>query len=65
MQYGLTRADAEPATLGVVYHQLLHQSEFLAFMDCFRVFAWLTLTMIPIVILVGCRRVNITKVGGV
>jgi len=59
MQHGFTSADAEPATLGVVYHQLLHQSEFLAFMDCFRVFAWLTLIMIPLVILV--RRF---KVGG-
>jgi len=59
MQYGFTSADAEPATLGVVYQQLLHQSAFLAFMDCFRVFAWLTLIMIPLVVLV--RKF---KVGG-
>ena len=59
MQYGFTSADAEPATLGVVYQQLLHQSAFLAFMDCFRVFAWLTFIMIPLVILV--RKF---KVGG-
>ena len=52
-------ADAEPATLGVVYRQLLRQSEFLAFMDCFRVFALVTFIMIPVVILV--RKF---KVGG-
>jgi len=52
MQYGLTSADAGPAALGVIYQQLLHQSAFLAFMDCFRVIGWLTLTMIPLVILV-------------
>ena len=59
MQYGFTSADAAPATLGIVYRELLHQSEFLAFMDCFRVFAWLSLIMIPLVLLV--RRF---KVGG-
>lgn len=59
MQFGFSSADAGPAALGVVYHQLLQQSEFLAFMDCFRVFAWLTIMMIPLVILV--RRF---KAGG-
>jgi MFS transporter, DHA2 family, multidrug resistance protein len=59
MHYGFTSADAVPATLGVVYRELLHQSEFLAFMDCFRLFAWLSLVMIPAVLLV--RRF---KVGG-
>jgi len=47
MQYGFTSADAGPATLGILYQQLLHQSAFLAFMDCFRVIGWLTLAMIP------------------
>jgi DHA2 family multidrug resistance protein len=59
MHSGISSADASSATLGVVYHQLLQQSEFLAFMDCFRVFAWLTLIMIPVVFLV--RK---TKTGG-
>jgi DHA2 family multidrug resistance protein len=59
MQHGLSSADAGTATLGVVYRQLLSQSEFLAFMDCFRVFAWLSVVMIPVVLLV--RRF---KVGG-
>jgi DHA2 family multidrug resistance protein len=59
MQYGLTSADAGTATLGIIYRELLHQSEFLAFMDCFRVFAWLSAVMIPLVLLV--RRF---KVGG-
>jgi MFS transporter, DHA2 family, multidrug resistance protein len=51
MQHGFTNSDAVPAALGLVYRQLLQQSEFLAFMDCFRVFAWLTLIMIPLVLL--------------
>jgi DHA2 family multidrug resistance protein len=52
IQYGLSSADAGMATLGIVYRELLQQSEFLAFMDCFRVFAWLSLVMIPLVLLV-------------
>jgi MFS transporter, DHA2 family, multidrug resistance protein len=52
MQFGLTSADAAPASLGLVYHQLLEQSVFLAFMDCFRVFAWVTVAMIPIAFLI-------------
>jgi DHA2 family multidrug resistance protein len=59
MHFGFTSADAEAASLGVVYHQLLQQSEFLAFMDCFRVFAWLTITMIPIAMLI--RKFTATK----
>jgi MFS transporter, DHA2 family, multidrug resistance protein len=58
MQYGFTSADAGTASLGLVYQQLLEQSAFLAFMDCFRVFAWLTLIMIPLVIMV--RRFKVT-----
>jgi MFS transporter, DHA2 family, multidrug resistance protein len=49
MQHGLTKADAAVGALGVVYQQLLRQSAFLAFMDCFRVIAWLTVAMIPLV----------------
>jgi MFS transporter, DHA2 family, multidrug resistance protein len=49
MQHGFTSADAGPASLGVVYEQLVRQSTFLAFMDCFRVIGWLTLFMIPLV----------------
>ena len=41
MQHGLTSADAGPASLGIVYEQLIRQSSFLAFMDCFRVIDWL------------------------
>jgi MFS transporter, DHA2 family, multidrug resistance protein len=53
MQHGFTCADAGGASLGFVYQQLLHQSLFLAFMDCFRVIGWLTITMIPLVFLLG------------
>ncbi|RXH57830.1 DHA2 family efflux MFS transporter permease subunit [Granulicella sibirica] len=52
MEHGLTSADAIPASLGLVYQQLVRQSTFLAFMDCFRVIGWLTLTMIPLVFLI-------------
>jgi len=52
LQHGLTSADAGPAALGIIYQQLVHQSTFLAFMDCFRVIAWLTLAMIPLVFLI-------------
>jgi len=49
VHYGFTAADAGPASLGIVYEQLLHQSMFLAFMDCFRVIAWLNIVAIPLV----------------
>jgi DHA2 family multidrug resistance protein len=52
MEHGFTSADAASASLGVVYQQMLRQSAFLAFMDCFRVIGWLTLAMIPLVFLV-------------
>jgi MFS transporter, DHA2 family, multidrug resistance protein len=52
MQHGFTSADAGGASLGLVYQQLLRQSPFLAFMDCFRVIGWLTITMIPLVFLI-------------
>jgi DHA2 family multidrug resistance protein len=64
MQYGFTSADAGPAALGVVYQQLLHQSVFLAFMDCFRVIGWLTLTMIPLVIFVRKFKGGKAPAGG-
>lgn len=58
MQYGFTSADANPASLGVIHQQLIRQSTFLAFMDCFRVIGWLTVAMIPIVFLVRKFRVG-------
>jgi MFS transporter, DHA2 family, multidrug resistance protein len=64
MQYGLTSADAGPATLGVLYQQLLRQSAFLAFMDCFRVIGWLTLAMIPLVILIRKFKGGQAPAGG-
>jgi len=49
---GFTGADAGPAAYGVVYHRLLSQTAFLAFMDCFRVIGWITLATIPLIFLV-------------
>ena len=42
-------SDAGPASLGVVYQQLLRESAFLAFMDCFRVIGWITVVTIPLI----------------
>jgi DHA2 family multidrug resistance protein len=50
MQHGFTRPDASIAGLGVVYRQIAEQSRFLAFMDCFRIFGWITLAMIPLIL---------------
>jgi DHA2 family multidrug resistance protein len=33
-----------------IYRQITEQNQFLAFMDCFRVFGWITLAMIPLVL---------------
>ena len=52
MHFGFTSADAGQASLGVIYEQLLRQSSFLAFMDCFRVIGWLTLLTLPLIFLV-------------
>jgi DHA2 family multidrug resistance protein len=51
-QHGLSGADAGPVALGAVYQQMIRQSTFLAFMDCFRVLGWISLGMIPLVFLV-------------
>lgn len=49
VHYGFTAADAGPASLGFVYQQLLNQSLFLAFMDCFRMIGWLNVLALPLV----------------
>jgi DHA2 family multidrug resistance protein len=56
---GFSSADASVAAYGYVYQQLQHQVSLLAFMDCFRVIAWLTLAAVPMMFLV--RRF---KTGG-
>lgn len=50
MQHGFTSADALIGGPAVVYRQILGQSAFLAFMDCFRVFGWITLATVPLVL---------------
>jgi len=56
LHYGLSSADAGPASLGIVYQQLIRQSLFLAFMDCFRVIGWLNVLAIPLVLVIGKFR---------
>jgi DHA2 family multidrug resistance protein len=45
---GFTGPDATLAAQGGLFHQLQHQVSLLAFMDCFRILAWLTLATIPL-----------------
>ena len=52
VQRGFTGADAGPAASGYFYQQLQHQVSLLAFMDCFRVIAWVTLAAVPLMLLV-------------
>ncbi|HTU44820.1 MAG TPA: DHA2 family efflux MFS transporter permease subunit [Bryobacteraceae bacterium] len=58
MQHGFTHADASGASLGVIYRQIVEQSQFLAFMDCFRVIGWVTLATIPLVLAIRKFKPN-------
>ena len=49
LHHGFTIADAGPASLGVIYAQLIRHSLFLAFMDCFRVIGWLSVLALPLI----------------
>jgi DHA2 family multidrug resistance protein len=49
LHYGFTSADAVQASLGIVYEQLVRQSLFLSFMDCFRMIGWLNILALPLV----------------
>jgi hypothetical protein len=49
IHYGYSSADAGAASLGIVYDQLVRQSLFLAFMDCFRVIGLLNILAIPLI----------------
>jgi DHA2 family multidrug resistance protein len=51
IQQGYSGADAATAASGYVYKQLGHQTSLLAFMDCFRVIALLTLAVVPLIFL--------------
>ena len=49
---GFSAADAAAAAPKYLYQQLQHQVSLLSFMDCFRVIAWLTLAVVPLLLLV-------------
>ena len=49
---GFTGPDAANAAQAGIFQQLDHQVKFLAFMDCFRVIAWLTMVTIPLLLLI-------------
>ncbi len=52
VQHGFTGPDAAPAAQGYLYQQMQHQVSMLSFMDCFRIFGWLTLAAVPMMFLV-------------
>jgi len=64
MQKGFSNADALSAANGFVYRQLLRQSSFLAFMDCFRFIGLLTIAVVPLLILVRAVRGNVNVPKG-
>jgi DHA2 family multidrug resistance protein len=49
IHHGFTAADAGPASLGIIYGQLIRQSLFMAFRDCFRVIGWLSILALPLI----------------
>jgi DHA2 family multidrug resistance protein len=49
---GFTGPDASVAAQGSILQQLQHQVSLLAFMDCFRIIAWITLATVPLILLV-------------
>jgi MFS transporter, DHA2 family, multidrug resistance protein len=49
---GFTGPDAASAAQGYLVQQLQHQVSQLAFMDCFRIIAWLTLATVPLMLLI-------------
>jgi DHA2 family multidrug resistance protein len=49
---GYSGPDAPNAAQGYIYHLLQRQVSLLAFMDCFRVIAWITLAAVPLMLFV-------------
>jgi DHA2 family multidrug resistance protein len=49
---GFTGPDAAIAAQGGLFQQLQHQVSLLAFMDCFRIIAWITLATIPLIFVI-------------
>ena len=52
VQQGFSAPDAAIAAKGFLFQQFLHQVSMLAFMDCFRVIAWVTLAAVPLLFFV-------------
>ena len=59
MQKGYSSVDAMSAAELVVYRELLKQSSFLAFMDCFRFIGVLTIAAVPLLFVVRAARANL------
>jgi MFS transporter, DHA2 family, multidrug resistance protein len=49
---GFSGPDATNAAQGYLFQQLQHQVSLLAFMDCFRIIAWITVATLPVLLLV-------------
>jgi DHA2 family multidrug resistance protein len=52
MGKGFTGPDAAQAAQARIFEQFQHQVSLLAFMDCFRVIAWITLATIPLLLFI-------------
>jgi MFS transporter, DHA2 family, multidrug resistance protein len=62
MATGRSPADAAYAGLGLVYRQALRQAETLAYMDAYRIFAYLLVCLIPLLLLLKRPPVQTGKV---
>src|SRR5262249_11841965 len=49
---GFSGPDAATAANGYLHQQLQRQVNLLSFLDCFRVIAWLTLAVVPLLLLI-------------
>jgi len=57
-QHGYSKADSVRAATLFYYNQLAHQTQLLAFMDCFRLIGWITLLAVPILFFIRPFKVG-------
>jgi MFS transporter, DHA2 family, multidrug resistance protein len=57
-QHGYSKADSIRAATLFYYNQLAHQTQLLAFMDCFRLIGWITFLAVPILFFIRPFKVG-------
>ena len=57
-QHGYSKADSVRAATLFYYNQLAHQTQLLAFMDCFRLIGWITLLAVPVLFFIRPFKVG-------